>query len=529
MTVSSRRRGTVEGPVEPGGDGGGGSPWARLLRNAASNAGGFVVQMTVTFFLFPFTISRIGDSAYGILVLATTLVGYSGVLSFGLRPTLIKKSAEHLARGDRPALQRVTGQIVALYGGVAFLVLLLTGVGAWLLPSVLNVGAERVPLFRTVLLLVGLQATITLPGSVWTGLVEGLEDYHVAALLRIAGEGIRVVSTVVLLLAGYGLVSLVLAYLGISVLQFVGGWLWVRHRLPWLRLAPAGGTRKDFGELFRFSGAMFLLGFSGSSEEVSDKLVLGTFASPAAVTFYEVGVRLSTYSRQVIVQMITVLLPAASALAAREDRELLRRVMTTGSRAVIFLHGMFFVGLLTFGRDFIQLWMGPGYERSYIVLVLLMIATFAHAHVNVPWAMCRGTGDLNVTTRLAVARMVLNVALSIVLVGRWGIVGVAAATAVAYGLQTAVLVVYFSRLFAVPFATLLGTVYLRTWVPLGVAAGAALAVRSTVFQQTWLHLVAAAAATGAVGAAVFWLIALSGAEKRRLTGAFQARLARAQV
>lgn len=500
------------------------SGWSRLLRNAGSNVVGFLVHVLVGFILLPFVVGYIGAAEYGLLVLASSVVGYSGLLSFGLRPTLIKMTAEHLARGDRLALRVISGQVMSLYLIVAAMVLILGAVGALLLPSILSIAPERVRLFQVVLLLLSVQAAITLPGSVWTGLVEGIEDYHFVGGVQVGGDLVRMAATVVLLSIGYGLVALVLSYVGIAALQFGAGWAWIRSRLPWLHIRPTFGSWSDLGRLLRFSGSMFVLSFAGSSVGLADKMMLGVIIGPVSVTVYEVGTRLTQHTGQIIQRLVGVLMPAASALAANQNAKRLQVILVTTSRMVVFFHGLFVAGMIAFGGVFIALWMGPAFEEAYKVLLILATGSFIGIHQRVPTTLCRGTGELDVMTRMALAAMVINIGLSIPLGIRWGVVGVALGSLTTAAVEIVVMTPYFARIFGMPLGSYIRECFGRSWIAVAITAAAAFVLRQTVLAPSWFVLVLVSLATAGVGALAFWMVSLTPEERIRLRNVVENRI-----
>src|SRR5699024_5487897 len=97
--------------------------------------------------------------------------------------------------------------------------------------------------------------------------------------------------------------------------------------------------------------------------------------------------------------------------------------------------------IIIVGRAFIIRWMGPSFEQSYSVLVILMCAmmleVIGNHSDNVLYAVSQHKYLAIVNTIEAIA----NVVLSFALAKRFGIVGVAIGTA---------LPLFFTRLFVIP-------------------------------------------------------------------------------
>src|SRR6266498_1184846 len=182
--------------------------WEKILRNTLSHFASTAVAIVVGFAIVPFTIRHIGVVGFGLWALVTGLVGSMGLLDVGLAPTLTKQSAELLAKGDEKGLNETASQIFTLY--------LLVGVGTclamWTLSffvsRVFTVSPEDLSLFRTMLFIVGIQLALSFPLSTWTGIMSGLQDFHVINAIGIAGNIARAILIVVLLKSGYGLISL---------------------------------------------------------------------------------------------------------------------------------------------------------------------------------------------------------------------------------------------------------------------------------------------------------------------------------
>ena len=117
--------------------------WTKITRNAFSNIAGTAISLGVGFVLMPLIVHGIGASDFGIWILVNSVVGYMGLVDLGLSPTLVKKTAEHLAiEGEegRQGLNRTVSTIVGLY----LLIGTAVGVGIALLTQ-LPEGVFKVP------------------------------------------------------------------------------------------------------------------------------------------------------------------------------------------------------------------------------------------------------------------------------------------------------------------------------------------------------------------------------------------------
>lgn len=113
--------------------------WRKVSRNVLSNLAGTAVALIVGFFLMPFVVHRIGLTAFGIWMLVNSLVGYMGLLDIGLSPTLIKKSAEYLAKDDKEGLNQTVSTIFTFYLLIGVIVGIAIFGLSFVLPQVFNI------------------------------------------------------------------------------------------------------------------------------------------------------------------------------------------------------------------------------------------------------------------------------------------------------------------------------------------------------------------------------------------------------
>ena len=78
-----------------------------LTRNWILNLLGWVVPLSVAFVAIPYVVKGLGPERFGVLSLASALLGYFGIFDLGLGRATTKTVAECLARGDLDRLPKV--------------------------------------------------------------------------------------------------------------------------------------------------------------------------------------------------------------------------------------------------------------------------------------------------------------------------------------------------------------------------------------------------------------------------------------
>jgi O-antigen/teichoic acid export membrane protein len=387
-----------------------------------------VVGLLLNIVLMPFIVSHLGVANFAIWVLANALVGYAGLLDVGLTPTLMRKSAEHLARGEKQELNQLGGTILTVFLLIGLLIgVSAFGLGSWL-AGAFNIPRDSAEKFVIVIRIVGVQAGIGFPMSVWSGLMAGMQDFHILNGFAAAAGIIRAVGAVALLKLGFGLEGLVWLGFSVALAMWIANGAWVFFRMPDLRIAFRLPSKEQLLDLVKNSGPMFLSSAAGRMIHGADRVIIGLFLPVSSITFYEVGARISDYTRNVLYSALVAAIPTAAEINAAGDAVRLARLYVVGTRYLLMVSGAVTVFLFLFGRKFIHLWMGKEFESSAWILYLLMAGNLYQAQNVIAHAILIGTGRLRAYTFAMAAYPVLKVALSVFLILHWGLIGVALAT-----------------------------------------------------------------------------------------------------
>ena len=434
--------------------------WDKICRNIFSNFAGVAVSCAIGLFLLPFVVRRIGATDFAIWTLSNILVGYMGILDVGLAPALMKNVAESLAKDDNEELNKIASTIFAIY----LLAGVVAGVGMFLIgligAPVFHIPAQSVHIFTGTIWILGMQTVVGFPMSIWQGLMGGLQDFHIRNTICILTNVLRGLGTILLLGSGFGLIALVWLGFGVAVIGWFGNMFWVRRRLRDLRIEISQFDFRKAKELFCFSGSMLIGTIAGKVVQGGSRIVIGLFLPVAAITSYEVGARIPDYSRFVSYPIINTILPATSELNARNQLARLQTLYLIGTKYILMIFGLMSVGLVVFGRQFIKLWIGSGFEDSVWVMYVLATGNLFYSQTIMALAILPGMGRLRLYTLMWVIYPVVFIILSIGLVLTYGVVGVALANTLTIVITESVLIVYAPKILQLSLSRVLEKCYI---------------------------------------------------------------------
>jgi O-antigen/teichoic acid export membrane protein len=455
-----------------------------VLKNVGSNWAVSVVTIAVTYFLMPFTLHALGQDGYGTWTLINSVIGYLGLLALGVPMASVRYFAEHVAERDHRKLNRAIGSCTALYLCMGVMAL---GVGAGLfaffrltydVPSAWRADADLA--FGIVVLGVSAGFVAMLP----EGIMAAHHDFVVRNVVVLGRLLVRLGLTVTLLSLRASLVCLAVVQLACFVFEFSVSWLIIRRRYRGVRLSVSDFDWTMVRRIVSFSIYVLLLTLGARLSFETDSLVIGAFMDVGQIPFYTVANTLVLYLMEFVIAIAAVVMPMATKLNTEGRSAELRDVFLKWSKIAMSLTLMAGLFLIVLGPRFIGWWIGPSFEeRGGRVLQILMVSALFFLPVRgVAQPILMGVGKPGLPTIAFVGAGILNLGLSVLLVGPFGLTGVALGTAIPNVLFALVVVALACRELKTPLTTYVGYVVLRS------AAGAVPVVALLVWFKMGLDI-----------------------------------------
>jgi O-antigen/teichoic acid export membrane protein len=436
----------------------------RIAQNVLSNWFALAVTTLTGFFLSPYVVHHLGNLAYGVWVIIMSLTAYMNLLDLGLRGAITRFVSKGSAQENHEeSSQAVSGALwIRLWISLAIVT---TGlILAFGLPHIFVIPPALQQAARVALLVTAISVAINLWCGVFGGVLVALHRYDLTSCISILQTCARTVGWVLLLRSGHGILSLALWDLCTSGAAQGATIILCFRVYPQLKLSFGRPDAATLRKLWNYSFYVFLINVALQVTYYTDNLVVGAFLSPAAVTLYAIGGLLISYSRQIVSSMTTTFTPLASSFEAQGSYENLRRLVIHGTRAALIVSLPIQVALFFRGHTFIRLWMGDQYAQpsGTVMQILLLSVVFSSANTTSA-GIVYGMEKHKRIALWGIIESVLNLSLSVILVRRIGIYGVAWGTTIPSVIMEMILwPSYICKLLAMPVRTYLWQTWLRT-------------------------------------------------------------------
>jgi len=248
-------------------------------------------------------------------------------------------------------------------------------------------------------------------------------------------------SVIIFLLAfsalGFGVDSTVIAYsLGFVIAAVLSGFY--LHK----KLDFRGKRVPVNGEIVRFSLPLTVNIFLSMILSWADIIILGLFFQPSDVGVYNVALPTAEMLLVVATSFLYMFIPVITSLYAKNKMEEIRATYNAMMKWLFMLVLPLFVLLALFSSTVLNILFGPGLIIATTPLVILAAGYFMDSMSRLSMGVMQAIAKTRTILMNATVSAVLNLALNLLLIPQYGIVGAAVATATSLGAYAVMNVVF---------------------------------------------------------------------------------------
>lgn len=406
---------------------------SQLVRNTASSYAARGVLLLSALALTPYLYRRLGPGGFGTWAVMLTLITIFSLVEIGFSDGVVRQVARFRAEGRRRELEQTIGAAVALMILLAALPVAVIATVALAFDG-LAAEAERAD-FRVGLLILGAAMLLRFPCVAYAAALRGYQRYDLANLSSILTALLFSVGAVVAIEAGTGVAGLAVVQSG----ALAGGGLLYAisfHRIePHVSLAPRLGERDARRSILGFSSFTLAAESFNYIGQRLDVVIIAALRSAGAAGPYAAVLKLQSGVQSLTLPFVDLLMPMASDLWARGEREALVGRLALATRVAMQLTLPFALAFSLFASDVVDLWLGgEAPDVTAWIVVLLMAVQVLGLTAAPARRILVGVGRVRLIAFLSMLEGLASVVLTIVLVSAYGAVGAAVATLIAVAL-----------------------------------------------------------------------------------------------
>lgn len=387
---------------------------------------GYLVSMVFT----PVMIRMLGQSEYGLYTLVLSVASYLNLLNFGFGASYIRFYARFKENGTPEDIHRLNGLFLLTFAVIASVALVAGFVVAEnvdLLQKTLT--ADEVSRATVLIRILSVNLAFTLVASVFTSFITAQERFVFQKSVQIFKNLLSPIGMLVMLLLGYASLGLVIVTLVLTVLTDAVNIFYCVKKLG-MRFRFRGLQWRLFREIAVFSSFIFINIVVDQINWNVGNLLLAAFHGTMLVSVFGLASQLNNYYVSFSTAVSSVFVPKVNRLIAQDAKSDLTDLFTRVGRVQFLILMLVCSGFAIFGKPFIALWGGAGYENAYYVALLLIVSVTVPSIQNVGIEIQRAKNMHKFRSVVYLLMAAVNVLLGLILCPRYGVIGCAVGTAV---------------------------------------------------------------------------------------------------
>jgi O-antigen/teichoic acid export membrane protein len=395
----------------------------------------------------PLTFRYLGAERYGIWMVLISLISVMGFADLGIGNGLINAISEAYGKDDRRLAKEYVTSALFLMLGISVLLALAGAATYPFLPwqRLFNVKSGMVAAEGArAFLVLYCWFVVNIPLGVITRAQTGLQLGYSSQIIGALGNVISLLAMLLVIFTHGSLASLVLAStFGVIIATLLNGWLLFRKH-PWLMPDWDAYRKVAALKILKLGLMFFVLQCAIAIGFTSDNIVITQVLGAAAVAAYAVPQKLFSFTSMLVSIAIAPLWPAYGEAIARGDVAWVRKVFLGSLATTLAVTIPVSVLLVLAGPWILMTAVGKSFHASLPLLVILGLWAVVSS-VSTPMAMLlNGAGVIKIQTLISTVASLTNLALSVFLTRRLGVVGVCLGSII-----TQVLIVFSAYFFVI--------------------------------------------------------------------------------
>lgn len=411
------------------------------------------ISIVISLIYTPFMLNCLGQNEYGLYSTVSSTISMLAILKLGFSSSYIKYFMKYKVDNDDRNIAKLNGLYLLIFSFIGCIALFCGIFLSFNLNMVFSTGLtfSEYQIARKLMILLTINLSFSFPMTLFTNVIMANEKYIFLKIMGMLRDVLSPLVTIPLLLSGFRSVALVTSTITLSLLTDVI-YLYYTKKFLHIKFSFTGFPTGLFKSLIVYSTLIAIHLIVDQVNTNVDKVLLGRFQGTQVVAIYTIGYSLHHYFMLFSTAISSVFTPRIHKIINQtkdniiKQKQQLTDIFVKVGRIQFIIVMLIATGLLFFGKVFINLWVGPGFDQSYYVVIILSFSVSIDLIQNIGIEIQRALNKQSFRTVIYTIMAVINITLTIILCQKYGAVGAAVGTAISYLLANGLVInIYYHK------------------------------------------------------------------------------------
>lgn len=385
-----------------------------------------IAKNLVTFIYTPILLRMLGQSEYGLYQMANSVISSLTLLNMGFSSAYIRFYAQ--ARNGQDSEKKISelnGLYLILFLFISVLSVILGAILIFNIHGLFHqsLDVNEINTLKYLMVLMILNIAITFPSSVFDSFIIAHEQFGFQRSRQLFQTVFTPIFTLPLLFLGFKSISVVLTQTVIVILFLYLNMSFSFKKLQ-MKISFKNMNFSVLKAILNFSFFIFLNQVIDQINWSLPNFLLGIYSGTKEVAIFSIATQINNIFITLSTALSGVYVPEINNIVSTtNDNKKLTEIMTSVGKMQMLILSYILAGFVLVGREFIIVWAGAGYTKSYAVALLLILPFIVTLVQNTGYEIIRAKNMHQFRAVVELIFSVISIGISIFFIKKFGVLG----------------------------------------------------------------------------------------------------------
>lgn len=391
-----------------------------------------VISLLVSFIYVPILLKYLGKAEYGLYQMVASFFAYISIFETSASSGVLRYYCNAKAKNDETAMESVLAISRYIFRIISVILVFIGAILIFGFTVFYESSLSEQQLIESVFMLIALiiNMIITMLNSVYLATIIGNERFIFVKSLSII---ILILQPLLCCLAAVNFpyaLTIVVGQLVVNIIAAVIRIIYAKRSLK-VKIVYHEKNKELTRSILLFAGSILLAVIADQIFWKADQIIIGKMYNTILVAVYSIGSQIYICYMHIGTSITSIFFPKISELYLQEDGlNKISDLFIKFGRIVSFVLFVVLSGFIIFGKEFLNYWIGGGYDEAYYVALYVMIPFTIDLVQNIGLSILQVMNKYTFRAKMYFVGALLNIIMTVFMTKHMGIRGAALSTGI---------------------------------------------------------------------------------------------------